>query len=58
MNLRPIDYEDGGGSGETLTRGRIVRSFLDADFRSALVRTYTEPRLNIRPIRSQQVEES
>jgi hypothetical protein len=30
LNLRPIDYEDGGESGETLIRGRIVRSFLDA----------------------------
>ena len=35
MNLRPIDYEDGGESGKPLLRGRIVRSFLDADFRFA-----------------------
>ena len=33
----------GGEPGETLIKGGIVRSFLDADFRFALVRTYTEP---------------
>ncbi len=33
LNLGPIDYADGRGSDETLTRGRIVRPFLDADFR-------------------------
>ena len=43
MNLRPIDYEDGGGPGETLIKGRIVRSFLDADIRFEAVRTYPEP---------------
>ena len=58
LNLGPIDYEDGGEPDEALIIGRIVRTFLDADFRSALVRTYTELRLNVRPIRSQQVEDS
>jgi len=58
MNLRTIDYEEGGESGETLIRGSVVRSFLDADFRFTAVRTYTEPRLNVRPTRTQQVEDS
>jgi hypothetical protein len=52
LNLRPIDYEDGGESLETLKRGRIVRSFLGADFRSAPVRIDTEPRLNLKPTRN------
>ena len=43
LNLRPIDYEDVGGSIETLIRGRIVRSSLDADFPFEAVRTYIEP---------------
>ena len=57
LNLRPIDYEDGGEPGEPLLSGKIVRAFLDADFRFTAVRTYTEPRLNVRPTRIQQVED-
>ena len=51
LNLGPIDYEDVGGSIETLIRGGIVRAFLDADFRFEGVRTFADPRLNVRPIR-------
>ena len=47
-----------GESGGTLLKGRIARAFLDIDFRFALVRTYREPRLNVSPIRTQQVEDS
>ena len=43
LNLGPIDYEDGGGSGETLLRGSLVKAFLDADFQFGVARTYTEP---------------
>ena len=32
MNLRTMDYEEGGGSGETLISGSIVRSFLGLIF--------------------------
>ena len=49
LNLGPIDYEDGGEPVWTLLRGRIVKSFLDANLRFEAVRTYTEPRLNLRP---------
>ena len=58
LNLPPIDYEDGGEPDEALIIGRILRAFLDADFRFAAVRTYPEPRLNVRPTRIQRVEDS
>ena len=49
MNLRTMDYEEGGERGKHLLKGSIARSFLDAGFRFEAVRTYTEP---LRPMRS------
>jgi hypothetical protein len=47
--LRPIDYEDGGGSGWTFIKVKIVSSFLDADFRFEEIRIDTEHRTEAEP---------